>query len=42
MYKRRTVKVITNHARIAIFLQRHCPRLLSAVLYPLSRKGLLI
>jgi NAD(P)-dependent dehydrogenase (short-subunit alcohol dehydrogenase family) len=42
MYRRRPVKVITNHARIAIFLQRHCPRLLSAVLYPLSRKGLLV
>jgi short-subunit dehydrogenase len=42
MYRRRPVKVITNHARIAIFLQRHCPRLLSAVLNRLSRKGLLV
>ena len=42
MYKRRPVKVIANHAKIAVFLQRHCPRFLSAVLYPLSRKGLLV
>jgi NAD(P)-dependent dehydrogenase (short-subunit alcohol dehydrogenase family) len=42
MHRRRPVKVITNHARIAILLQRHCPRLLSAVLYSLSKRGLLI
>lgn len=42
MYKRRPVKIITNHARIAIFLQRHCPRFLSVVLSSLSKRGLLI
>jgi short-subunit dehydrogenase len=42
MHRRRPVKVITNHAKIAILLQRHCPRLLAAVLYSLSKRGLLI
>jgi hypothetical protein len=32
--------VITHHARIAIFLQRHFPRLLSTLLYAFSsRRG---
>jgi len=41
MYHRRRVKIITTHARIAVFLHRHCPRLLSAVIQTVSGRGLL-
>jgi short-subunit dehydrogenase len=34
--RRRRLLVITHHARIAIFLQRHFPRLLSTLLYVFS------
>jgi short-subunit dehydrogenase len=39
--RRRRLLVITHHARIAIFLQRHFPRLLSTLLYAFSspRRG---
>ncbi len=40
-YRRKRIKVITAHGKFAVFLQRHCPGLLSAVMYPLSKKGLL-
>jgi short-subunit dehydrogenase len=39
IYRRKRIRVITGHGAIAVFLQRHCPGLLSAVMYPLSRKG---
>jgi short-subunit dehydrogenase len=41
MYQRRREKIITTHARIAVFLHRHCPRLLSAIIQTLSRRGLM-
>jgi short-subunit dehydrogenase len=41
MYRRQREKIITTHARIAVFLHRHCPRLLSAIIQTLSRKGLM-
>ena len=41
LYRRKRIKVITGHGNIAVFLQRHCPGLLSTVMYPMSRKGLL-
>jgi short-subunit dehydrogenase len=41
IYKRRRIKVITGHACIAVFLQRHCPRFLSSIVHPLIKKGLL-
>ena len=36
--RRRRLLVITHHARIAIFLQRHFPRLLSTLLYAFSTR----
>ena len=41
VYKRRRVKIITNHGKIAVFLQRHCPKLMSVIVSRLSAKGLL-
>lgn len=41
LYRRKRIKVITGHGRAAVFLQRHCPVLLSAVMHTLSKKGLL-
>jgi len=41
IYKRKRIKVISGHGRVAVFLQRHCPGLLSTVMYPLSKRGLL-
>jgi short-subunit dehydrogenase len=41
IYRRRRIKVITAYAGIAVFFQRHCPKLLSAIMALLSRKGLL-
>lgn len=37
--KRRRVAVITGHARVAVFLERHCPRLVSPLLYLFSMVG---
>lgn len=37
--RRRRVAVITGHARIAIFLQRHFPRLFSTLVYAFSSRG---
>jgi short-subunit dehydrogenase len=39
IYRRKRIKVITGHGVVAVFLQRHFPGLLSAVMYSLSRKG---
>jgi len=41
MYRRQRVKVITGHGRCAVFLQRHCPGLLSAIVSRLSAKGII-
>jgi short-subunit dehydrogenase len=37
--RRPRMKVITGHARIAIFLQRHFPRLFSTLVYAFSARG---
>jgi NAD(P)-dependent dehydrogenase (short-subunit alcohol dehydrogenase family) len=38
--RRQRVKTITGHARIAVFLQRHFPRLLAALIYSFTaRRG---
>jgi short-subunit dehydrogenase len=39
MQRRQRVKIITRHGKIAVFLQRHCPGLLSAIISRLSAKG---
>lgn len=41
LYTRQRMKVITGHGRCAIFLQRHCPGLLSAIVSRLSAKGII-
>jgi short-subunit dehydrogenase len=41
IYRRRRITVITGYGRAAVFLQRHCPGFLSAIVVRLSRKGLL-
>jgi len=41
IYKRKRIKVISGHGRVAVFLQRHCPGILAAVMYPLSKRDLL-
>lgn len=40
MYRRQGEKIITTHARIAVFLHRHCPRLLAAAIQSLSGRRL--
>jgi short-subunit dehydrogenase len=40
MYRRQRVKVITTHGKIAVFLQRHCPRTMSAIVSRLGAMGL--
>jgi len=41
MYRRQRIKVITGHGRCAVFLQRHCPWLLSAILSRLIAKKII-
>lgn len=41
MHRRQRIKVITGHGRCAVFLQRHCPGLLSAIVSRLSAKGVI-
>lgn len=41
MYSRQRIKVITGHGKCAVFLQRHCPGLLSAIISRLSAKGII-
>jgi len=38
---RKRVKIITNHGKIAVFLQRHCPTIMSAIVSRLSAKRLI-
>jgi len=40
IYRRQRIKVITGHGKMLVFLQRHCPVLLSGFLYLLRKKGL--
>jgi short-subunit dehydrogenase len=40
LYRRTSVKVITVHGKISVFLQRHFPGFLSALIYRMQRKGL--
>ena len=41
IYSRKRVKIITNHGKIAVFLQRHCPTIMSAIVSRLSAKRLI-
>ena len=41
IYRRQRIKVITGHGKCAVFLQRHCPGLLSAIISRLSAKGII-
>jgi len=41
IYRRRRVKIITTHAKIAVFLQRHCPTIMSAIVSRLSAKRMI-
>jgi hypothetical protein len=41
MHTRRREKVITGHGKIAVFLQRHCPTIMSAIISRLSAKKLI-
>jgi PPP family 3-phenylpropionic acid transporter len=41
MHARRREKVITGHGKIAVFLQRHCPTIMSAIISRLSAKKLI-
>jgi hypothetical protein len=40
MYRRERERIITGHGRIAVFLQRHCPRLMSGIIARMGAKGL--
>ena len=41
MYRRQRIKVITCHGKLAVFLQRHCPELLYAIVSRLSAKRII-
>lgn len=41
LQKRQRIKVITGHGKIAVFMQRHCPGLMSEIITRLSAKGLI-
>jgi short-subunit dehydrogenase len=41
MHTRQHEKIITNHGKIAVFLQRHCPTIMSAIISRLSAKRLI-
>jgi uncharacterized protein len=41
MYRRERERIITAHGKIAVFLQRHCPRLMSRLISRLGAKGLI-
>ena len=41
LHRRQRIKVITGHGKIAVFMQRHCPGLMSAIITRLSAKGLI-
>ncbi|MGZ6223333.1 MAG: SDR family NAD(P)-dependent oxidoreductase [Syntrophales bacterium] len=40
MYSRERERIITGHGKIAVFLQRHCPRLMSVIISRMGAKGL--
>jgi uncharacterized protein len=41
MYRRERERIITGHGKIAVFLQRHCPRLMSMIISRMGAKGLI-
>jgi uncharacterized protein len=41
MYRRERERIITGHGKIAVFLQRHCPTLMSRIISRMGAKGLI-
>ena len=41
IYRRRREKIITSNGKITVFLQRHCPKLISAIVSRMGVKGLI-
>ena len=41
LYRRQRIKVISGHGRCFVFLQRHCPGLMSVIVSRLSAKGII-
>ena len=41
MYRRERERIITGHGKIAVFFQRHCPRLMSMIISRMGAKGLI-
>jgi hypothetical protein len=41
MYRRERERIITGHGKIAVFLQRHCPTLMSMIISRMGAKGLI-
>jgi short-subunit dehydrogenase len=41
MYRRERQRIITGHGKIAVFLQRHCPTLMSRIISGMGAKGLI-
>ena len=41
MYRRERERIITGHGKIAVFFQRHCPRLMSMIISRMGATGLI-